>query len=190
MLKISKQILACWVVVFSFTLSVIASDDSAVIKDYKERIAKYVELHKKVKDSLDPVEESASPAVLAKQKQQFAKALGESRQGMTQGNIFTPGVQPIFVRIIKQHLAHPNGAKARSTVLGEGNPGNKRSAAPVVKVNAPYPTTAPSSTVPPSLLVVLPQLPEQLEYRFVGRHLILRDREADTIVDFIRNAVP
>jgi hypothetical protein len=185
-----KKILACWVIVFGFTLSVIASDESAVIKDYKERIGKYVELHKKVKDSLDPVEESASPAVLAKQKQQFAKALGESRQGVTQGNIFTPGVRPIFVRIIRQHLAHPNGAKARSMVMGEGNPGNKPGAAPVVKVNAQYPTTAPNSTVPPSLLIVLPQLPEELEYRFVGRHLILRDREADLIVDFIRNAVP
>jgi hypothetical protein len=189
-LKINKQILACWVIVFSFTLSVIASEESAVIKDYKERIAKYVELHKKVKDSLDPVEESANPAVLTTQKQQFAKALGESRRGMMQGNIFTPGVQPIFVRIIKQHLAHPNGAKARTMVLGEGNPGNKPTAAAIVKVNAAYPTSAPNSTVPPSLLTVLPQLPEELEYRFVGRHLILRDREADLIVDFIRNAVP
>jgi len=189
-LKFRKEILACWVVLLSLTISAIASDDSAVIKDYKERIAKYVDQHKKVKDAIDPVEESASAAVLTKQKQQFVKMLQQERQGAQQGNIFTPGVQPIFVRIIKQHLTHPNGAKARSLILGEGNPGTKTKSALVLKVNAPYPTTAPNSTVPPSLLLVLPQLPEELEYRFVGHNLILRDREADLIVDFIRNAVP
>jgi hypothetical protein len=185
-----KYILARWVVILSLAVSLLASDESVVIKDYRERIAKYVELHKKVKNSLDRVEESANAAILAKQKQQFATALRESRQGVMQGNIFTPGVQPIFGRIITQHLSHPNGKTARSMILGEGNPGNQPAAAPVLNVNAPYPTTAPSSTVPPSLLIVLPQLPEELEYRFIGRHLILRDREADLIVDFIRNAVP
>ena len=191
MLKISKEILACWIVfLLSFTISAIASDESAVIKDYRERVAKYVDLHKKVKNAVDPVEESASAAVLTKQKQQFVKMLQQERQGAAQGNIFTPGVRPIFVRIIKQHLTHPNGKKARSLILGEGNPGNKPKDGLVLKVNSPYPTTAPNSTVPPSLLLVLPQLPEELEYRFVGRNLILRDREADLIVDFIRNAVP
>jgi hypothetical protein len=35
------------------------------------------------------------------------------------------------------------------------------------------------------LLDVLPRLPEELEYRFVGRDLILRDVKANLIVDFI-----
>jgi len=35
----------------------------------------------------------------------------------------------------------------------------------------------------------LPELPPQLEYRVVGRSLILRDSEANLIVDFIRDAI-
>jgi hypothetical protein len=40
------------------------------------------------------------------------------------------------------------------------------------------------------LLLNLPSLPEILEYRFLGRHFILRDITANLIVDFISDAVP
>jgi hypothetical protein len=46
------------------------------------------------------------------------------------------------------------------------------------------------SLVPPALLLKLPQLPKELDYRFVGRHLILRDATANIIVDYILDAVP
>ena len=36
----------------------------------------------------------------------------------------------------------------------------------------------------------LPQLPEQVRYRFVGRDLILRDTEANVILDYIKNVLP
>ena len=60
----------------------------------------------------------------------------------------------------------------------------------MIKVNAEYPKNAPLSTVPPTLLEKLPKLPSELEYRFVGRTLILRDREANMIVDYLKEAVP
>lgn len=57
-------------------------------------------------------------------------------------------------------------------------------------VNAVYPEKAALATVPALILVNLPRLPDGLEYRFMGRDLILRDREANVIVDFIPGAVP
>jgi Cu-Zn family superoxide dismutase len=44
--------------------------------------------------------------------------------------------------------------------------------------------------MPASVLLALPRLPPGLEYRIVGRDLLLLDQPADVIVDFIRNAVP
>jgi hypothetical protein len=44
--------------------------------------------------------------------------------------------------------------------------------------------------VPPSLLLKMPELPEQVRYRFVGRTLILRDTDANVILDFIPDIVP
>jgi hypothetical protein len=46
------------------------------------------------------------------------------------------------------------------------------------------------ATVPPLLLLRLPKLPEGLEYRFMGRDLILHDTTANIIVDFLRAAAP
>jgi calcineurin-like phosphoesterase family protein len=44
--------------------------------------------------------------------------------------------------------------------------------------------------VPPRLMEVLPPLPKQLEYDFAGRTLIIRDIDADVVVDYIPNALP
>ena len=44
--------------------------------------------------------------------------------------------------------------------------------------------------MPPSLLLRLPKLPKELEYRFVGRTLVLVDRGGNVILDYIKEAVP
>ena len=55
---------------------------------------------------------------------------------------------------------------------------------------AAYPLDAPVSTVPPPVLLKMPQLPKELEYRFVGKSLVLRDTVANIVVDYIPGAVP
>jgi hypothetical protein len=46
------------------------------------------------------------------------------------------------------------------------------------------------STMPPDILAALPQLPEELEYRFVGDRLILLDTKAHVIVDYVDDVLP
>jgi hypothetical protein len=46
------------------------------------------------------------------------------------------------------------------------------------------------STVPPNVLETLPMLPQAIEYRFVGQHLLLRDTRANRIIDYMLNAIP
>jgi len=163
---------------------------SPAIKEFNERIHHYMDLHKKVEKAVDPVDETANASILQKQKQRFAALMTKSRPNAAQGDIFTARVRPVLLDIIKRQLAGPEGAKARSMILGEGNPKSKGSYSPItVKVNTPYPAEAPQSTVPPSLLQALPALPEELEYRFIGRTLILKDAPAGLIVDFIPDAV-
>jgi hypothetical protein len=59
-----------------------------------------------------------------------------------------------------------------------------------LQVNQAYPENVPLQSTPPTLLLNLPEPPDGLEYRIVGRDLILRDVEANTIVDFIPDAIP
>src|SRR5207342_3557637 len=53
------------------------------------------------------------------------------------------------------------------------------------RVNLDYPERAALATVPPLILKRLPPLPDGIEYRFMGRDLILRDATANLIMDFI-----
>jgi hypothetical protein len=57
------------------------------------------------------------------------------------------------------------------------------------KVNAKYPEGQPLPTVPASVLMNLPTLPEPLEYRIVDKHLLLLDMQADLVVDYMWNAI-
>ena len=44
--------------------------------------------------------------------------------------------------------------------------------------------------MPPLLLTQLPPLPPELQYRFLGRALILLDADANLIVDVVPDALP
>ena len=110
-------------------------------------------------------------------------ALGEriraARASAREGDIFTSEISKTLTAIIRRQLSSKHGAVAREMILGEGNPANSESRAPVdLKVNGEYPTDAPISATPPSVLAVLPRLPEGLEYHFIGRHMFLYDSEA------------
>ena len=89
--------------------------------------------------------------------------------------------------LYKRH--DPASAAAEFRRVLESNP-DHYGAKFQLAVNMTYPSTLPLVTVPAKLLRVLPQLPEQLEYRILGRHLILRDVKANIVVDFVRDAVP
>ena len=59
-----------------------------------------------------------------------------------------------------------------------------------LQINQSYPDNLPLQSTPPSLLLSLPELPKGLEYRLVGRELVLRDVDANIVVDYVANALP
>lgn len=171
----------------SATQALAGQDDS---KQFQQRIQHYLELHKKAAGSVPALGKEVTDAgQIAKHQQRLAEAIRGLRPNAMPGEIFTPGVKQMIVTALKQKVDGKDGKGAKSTILGEGNPKNPESPQPInLAVNATYPTTAPLSTMPPSVLMALPTLPKELEYRFVGRTLILRDTEANLIVDVIPNA--
>jgi hypothetical protein len=44
--------------------------------------------------------------------------------------------------------------------------------------------------MPPTMFMALPELPDELQYRFVGRDLVLIDLHANLVVDVLREALP
>jgi len=51
-----------------------------------------------------------------------------------------------------------------------------------------WPEGVPFDFVPPQLLRSLPALPPELQYRIIGRSLVLWDHHANLIVDFLPGA--
>ena len=59
-----------------------------------------------------------------------------------------------------------------------------------ITINRPYPPTLPLVSVRPRLLSALPMLPETLEYRLIDRYFLLRDRDANVVIDMLSGVLP
>ena len=57
-------------------------------------------------------------------------------------------------------------------------------------INKTMPDSAALATVPPVLLNNLPRLPDNLQYRFIGRHIVLIDGDTRLMMDYILNVLP
>jgi hypothetical protein len=154
--------------------------DAQVLADFKERVDDYVDLRKKADDGAPPLRETADPAEIKAAQAALAKRLMAARAGARHGDIFTPEIALRFRRLLRPEVKDPD---TKQLILDD-NPGNIK-----FKVNAPYPEAEPLSTVPPNVLASLPALPADLEYRFVGKHMILRDARANIVIDYIANAI-
>jgi hypothetical protein len=123
----------------------------------------------------------------------MADAIRTLRPGARQGDFFAPEVQPVIKKIIAAELAGRAGLPARKELLN-GNPPvdpDHDDRLPVTLApDNPYPSAAPVSNVPPSVLLTLPLLPKEVEYRFVNRDLVLRDVGANMILDYLPGAAP
>lgn len=111
-----------------------------------------------------------------------------ARATAKRGDLFTPATQAMFRRMLRPPLTKGGGEGAdNKAIIKDDAPEPKEVP---FKVNADYPKEAPLSTVPPDVLLTLPQLPEDVQYRFVGKHLLLYDAKANLIIDFMLNAIP
>jgi hypothetical protein len=160
------------------------------IEEFLEEVEEYLEHRTKAREELPKLKDQAEPEEVTAYAKGLADNIRERRKGAKQGDIFTPRLARAFQRIFARELARTG--HDRQVVLTEGNPtgDEERMTAPKVVVNGQYIPAAPLSTMPPTLLLALPTLPDEVEYRFVGRSLILRDTVANLIIDFIPNAVP
>jgi len=174
--------------------------DAHTLKKFQGEVEEYVELRKKVLASIPAVSDQSRPEEIVAHQQALTSSIVAYRKGEKQGNFFKPAVEAAVRRTLDEEFKGPDGP-ALMKAIQQGNPkveGNPTAKNPTkevketvdVAVNAVYNSAAPFSSVPPALLLKLPPLPEVVRYRFVGRTLILRDTEANVILDFLPDVVP
>ena len=164
-----------------------ASEEQArVFKIFTDRVQQYVKLQKAVEASLPALKPTKEVARIDGHEHALARKIAQARSGARQGDIFTEEVTRQFRRIIRGEFQGPDAQLARKTI----RPDDPSKVVVRLHVNDVYPENIPLTTTPPTLLSKLPQLPQELAYRIVGRDLTLKDTKAGLIVDLIPNAIP
>lgn len=152
-------------------------------KDFFDHVRAYIAIHNMADARVPSLKETSDPGQLSAREKALADEIRVERAGAEQGQVFSPAAAKEIGAIVAEDF-NRRPLKEQKAILIE---------VPVKlppAINTDYPTTLPLATVPPTLLQKLPTLPEELEYRFLGRHLILRDIKANLIVDFIPDVVP
>lgn len=158
--------------------------DAAAIADFRKRVDAYAELHAKLEATLPQQPEHPTPQQVDTHQRALGRLLVQARPRAQHGDMFAPNTRAFFRRQIARALAGPDGREIKDEIMDD-NPGRIQ-----LRINGRYPDGIPVSTMPAQILAVLPPLPDELEYRFIGRRLILLDVHAHLVVDYIDDAVP
>ncbi len=162
------------------------ADDAASFKEFTNRVQEYAKLHRTVESNLPSLKSKEElPEVIAAHQQALARKIREARPHARPGDIFTRGTREAFRHAVRSVFQGPQAANARATIK-QGVPLKEIH----LRVNQVYPEADPYTTVPPSLLLKLPKLPDEVAYGVVGRDLILLDVKADMVVDLIPEILP
>ena len=142
-------------------------------------MASYADLRNELEKGLPPLIVTEDPAEIMQAVRALAARIRVARAGARQGDIFSPTVSAKFKRTLLLEI----DANTVALIMDE-NPGTID-----VRIKGTYPVGKMFSTMPPDILAAMPRLPPDLEYRFLGRHLVLVDTRASVIIDRIPYAI-
>lgn len=162
----------------------LSPEDKKALIVFENRVKDYVKLRKTIIQKLPKLTSDSKPEEIEAHKTAFQERVRLARSQAKPGNIFTEDIAPRIRHLIKTAFKGNERQEIRETVLAADTRGVP------LRVNYVYPETKELTQMPPTLLLELPQLPEQLRYRFVGQHLLLVDRETNVIVDYMLKALP
>jgi len=158
--------------------------EKQLVANFDRRVKDYLKQRAQVKKKLTPLSKEATSAQIEAYQQAFVSGLRGVRAGTKPGYIFIPAFTQYVRTIIQTEFPPRDKAEIKQTILEAETKGVP------LKVNYPYPETKELSEMPATLLLKLPQLPKEVKYRFVGRHLLLVDSDNSLIVDYTLNALP
>jgi len=155
-----------------------------LIQDFENRVQQYVKLQKQMEATLPALKPTASAEKIAHHERELGERIRASRPGLEQGSIFTPEIAAELRRVIASAMQGSDAAQVTKS-LQRAEPVRLK-----LRAGATYPHITPLQSMPPTLLMNLPQLPPEVDYRVVAKDLVLRDVKANLIVDFLSNAIP
>jgi hypothetical protein len=150
-----------------------------IAADFSARVWSYYDLRSRLQEGLPPPRVTENPAEIFRAVALLAERIRVAREDAKEGDIFTRPISLQFKKVLLLEMTAKTWA-----VIMDDNPGEFSH-----RINGTYPKRRPLSTMPYKILTRLPTLPPDIEYRFLGRHLVLHDTRANLILDRIRYAI-
>ena len=156
--------------------------DQAAVAQFADAVNQYMNLRWTVEEPREPNDLCSDPAERGAER--LARAIRGARATARAGDIFSPTVVPLF----RQRIT-----AARYGLRAEFIPGYLEDQElqhliewPRLEVNGSLQWNT-GDAVSPFLLRTLPPVPPELEYRLVGRDLVLVDVDINLVVDIMEN---
>jgi hypothetical protein len=132
---------------------------------------------------LPKLPEQTDPRQIDTHQRALAALIQAQRKAAKQGDLLTPAMQQRIRALLRPVFTGEDGRQIKAEILDKEYKGNVKLA-----INGRYPDEVPISTVPTQVLLALPKLPGELEYRFIQNNLILFDPHAHIIADYMDRA--
>ena len=158
--------------------------DRSAFSAFDAAVARYIALHEKIRSEVQGLTATSSAQELNDASDRLAAAIRRARPRAKEGDFFDSEATRVIRQRISDELRSPRSTVAIESIDDESTPKIR----PTVHLR--FPEALELATMPPSILALLPPLPDELEYRIVGEYLVLRDVGAGLIIDFIPGAVP
>jgi len=160
-----------------------ATHEYSALAAFEHSVQDYMAVQRRLARRTPPLQVTADAARIRNAIDSLGHAIRSERAGVQPGEIFTAPVAELFRRRIVWALGNFDAA-----VLLQEMEEDNGTEVPQLAVNGRFPWNS-GNAIWPSMLVALPQLPEDLEYRFVGADLVLVDVRADLVVDILKGAL-
>lgn len=164
--------------------AVVSPADKAAIQAFEKQVSTYIDLRNKLRENAPKLSKDATPEQIHAYRTALEQSLRSARTNAKRGDLFRPETADYIRRTLKLEFQGKDRQQLRDTIFETETQGV------VLRVNYPYAQTAEFSEMPATLLAKLPQLPKEVRYRFVGRNMLLVDRESDVIIDYMPEALP
>ena len=156
----------------------------AALKEFQRRLDEYIELRSELAKKVEPLSIDGERLRARRPSGSAGRRPPTARAGAKRGDLIPTPVAEADSNDRRRRLQSPERRRAAGRCRGGARGTDSWPSTGPIRQQAALPT------VPPLLLSKLPVLPDNLQYRFVDRHMVILDGDTQMIVDYIADVLP